>query len=87
MTAVLLDSRVKGISAQIAVRHNKVVRVKGMAEGDLLIVHCLPGGQLSVAEDSTFPIPECADWLSVEHTEVAKDKTEGIYVDILRLKK
>lgn len=87
MTAVLLDSRMRGVSALIAVRHNKVVRVQGMDEGDLLVINCKPGGQLSVEEDSTFPIPECADWISAEHTEVAKDKTEGICVDILRLRK
>lgn len=87
MTAVLLDSRMKGISARIAVRHNKVVRVKGMDEGDLLTMHYRPGGQLSVEEDSTFPIPPEAEWVSAEHVKAAKEKTEGICVDILRLKK
>lgn len=86
MTAVLLDSVKAGRGGWFPTRRGNGLRVRGMEEGDLLVLHFEPGDPLSVDEDGAFPLPSGVEMVSVEHVEVAARKNGGVCVDLIRRK-
>jgi hypothetical protein len=74
MIAVLIESRRLGSSAWIAIRHTKTIRVRGMEEGDIVVIHLRgPGdvaGVLCFHRSDEMEIPASYTAIMAEHLEV-----------------
>lgn len=86
MAVILLDSIKIGSTAWFPTRRGNGLSIQGMEEGDRLEIRFEPGSSLSVAEDSSFPLPVGVERVQVEHVAVAARKNGGVCVDLIRRK-
>ena len=84
MTAVLLDSTKTGSTAWFRARKGSQVKIRGMEDGDHLVIHFKPEGQMSIDEDSILSLPESVEMVSAEHVRAASRENGGVNVDVVR---
>jgi len=86
MRAVLLESNKPGMSARAAVRGSRMIQVRGLADGDILILHYFNGEKCfqstTVEFDCDISIVARTTHICAEHRKVSGGKNR-VSVDMI----